>query len=505
MATTAQDILNRLDKATKNFETGKQIGKANRYNPDQDDSNGNDGGEPEVVSKGANQQKRANFGSPIANGELPAVFESLAKKSAQFRHLGTDRVLEDPHGYLREKDPITGKYKVSSKMIGAMVSAQLSLGAGGKAGNPTLNEWKYASSNPAALETGLGQVAQKGMFGNDSRQVSKALDVSSGSALIRTDVEQLLHEIYLRTFPLDEFISKEPANGLVHTYDTRTDIGTATVINDLGDMSGSFSNSTYNRTNNAHIMTVVSPRGIGLKLQYAVSQSGMNFDLTSRTNLELVAAAQVIARTVQAYALQYAYTDAAGTKDNESGTYDALGMDGLRYLLRGAGSSLTKGATQKYIDVIDQGVAEMINTGAQEENLSILCSLGARRAVNAELTSFYRLPDGRPAGGVDNNLSGNGIATVADWVTKFLNVPANTQQTGLGYYTLGGVQVEDMYIVDPDQLAMAYLGSPTITTLELPVGFNNFLSQVYYPFYMPGLVCYAPTFLRKIRIPQTTV
>lgn len=498
--TTSEDILNRLDKVSKRLETGSKIIKASQNNQEGED----EGEGQEIVSKGIGQQKRADFGTPLANGDLSAVLENLAKASKQFRHLGTDRILEDPHGYLREKDPKTGKYKISSKQIGGMVAAQMALGAKGRAGNPTFDEWRSNSSNPRALESGLEGVARKGMFGSDSGAVMKALDVSSGSALIRVDVEQLLHEIYLRTFPLDEFISKEPANGLVHTYDTRTAIGSAAVVDDLGDMSGQFTNSTYNRSNNAHIATFVSPRGIGLKLQYAVAQSGMNFDLTSRTNLELVAAAQSIARAVQAYALQYSYTDAAGTKDNESGTYDVLGMDGLRYLLRGAGSSITKGSTQKYTDVIDQAVAEMINTGAEEENLSILCSLGARRAVNAELTNFYRLLE-RPSGGFDTNLSGNGLATVADWVTKFLNIPANTQQTGIGYYTLNAAVVEDMYVVDPNELAMAYLGSPTITTLELPVGFNNVLSQVYYPFYMAGLVCYAPTFLRKIRIPQTTV
>lgn len=499
--TISEDILSRLDKVSKRLETGSKIIKASQNNQEGED----EGDETEIVSKGVGRQKQTDFGTGIANGDLSAVFENLAEVSKQFRHLGVDRVLEDPYAYLREKDPITGKHKVSTKQIGQMLGAQLAWGAKGKAGNPTLDEWKTASSNPRALEDGLGSQARKGMFGDDSRAVSKALDVSSGAALIRTDVEQLLHEIYLRSFPLDEFISKEPANGLIHTFDTRTDPGTATVISDLGDMSASFSNSTYNRTANSHIATFVSPRGIGLKLMYAVSQSGMNFDLGSKTNLELIAAAQVIARAVQAYALQYTYTDAAGTKDNESGTYDVQGFDGLRYLLRGAGSSLTKGNSQKYLDVIDQAVAEMINTGATEEDITILCSLGARRAVNSELTNFYRVLDNRPAGGIDNNLSGNGIGTVSDWMTKFMNVPSNTQQTGIGYYTLAAVQTEDMYVVDPNQLAMAYLGSPTITTLELPIGFNNQLSQVYYPFYMAGLVCYAPTFLRKIRIPQTTV
>ena len=496
MPANIADIKKRLDRVTARLEVGHDVARAASTNVTDNAT------VSEVVVKGMdNSQPRHK-----KNGTISDVFEGLARADKQFKHLGHDRVLENPRGYLRQKDARTGRYLVSSKEIAQMVTAQLQNGGSELRKNcPTYDEWRRSSSNSVALNDGLMSTLASKDFGSGTGQVSKALDVSSGTALIRTDIEQLLHEIYLRKFPLDEFLTKEPANGLVHTFDTRTDPGTAAVITDLGDMSAQFSNSTYNRVANSHIATVVSPRGIGLKLIYATQQSGMNFDLSSRTNLELVAAAQVIARTVQAYALQYTYTDAAGTVNNESGTYDANGFDGLRYLLTGASSSITKGTTQNYVDVVDQAVGQLINAGAEEEDLTILCSVGARRAVNSELTNFYRVVDQRPGGGIDNNLSGNGIATVSDWMTKFMNIPANTQATGIGYYTFSGSTTEDMYVIDPAQLAMAYLGSPTITVLELPIGFNNVLSQVYYPFIMTGLVCYAPTFLRKIRVPYQAV
>jgi hypothetical protein len=496
MPANIADITKRLDRVTTQLEAGHKVSKAAGASVEDNATS------IEVVSKGhstSQQQGRSK------NGSVSDVFEGLARVSKQFRHLGNDRVLEDPRTYLRQKDA-SGRYLISNKEIGQMVQAQLqNANSPLRKDCPTVDEWKRTSSNPAATDSALMNTLASKDLGNGIGATAKALDVTSGAALIRTDIEQLLHEIYLRKFPLDEFLTKEPANGIVHTYDTRTAIGTAAVITDLGDMSGNFSNSTYNRAANSHIATIVSPRGIGLKLIYATQQSGMNFDLSSRTNLELVAATQAIASLVQAYALQYTYTDAAGTVNNESGTYDANGFDGLRYLLTGASSSITKGTTQAYTDVIDQAVGQMINAGAEEENLTILSSVGARRAVNAELLNYYRIVDQRPAGGFDNNQSQNGIATVSDWMTKFMNIPANTQATGIGYYTLAGVVTEDMYIVDPAQLAMAYLGSPTITVLELPVGFNNVLSQVYYPFMMTGLVCYAPTFLRKVRVPYQAV
>jgi hypothetical protein len=103
-------------------------------------------------------------------------------------------------------------------------------------------------------------------------------------------------------------------------------------------------------------------------------------------------------------------------------------------------------------------------------------------------------------------LSANGLITVSDYLSKFMNVPADSQGTGIGYYNLPGpIATEDIFILDTNGIAIPYLGSPNPVVLELPLGYNGVLANVYIIFMMNGLMVEIENFQRKLRIPKTTV
>ncbi|HZS45389.1 MAG TPA: hypothetical protein VFC63_09830, partial [Blastocatellia bacterium] len=161
-----------------------------------------------------------------------------------------------------------------------------------------------------------------------------------------------------------------------------------------------------------------------------------------------------------------------------------------------------KSSTDAYVDMINKAVGQIINAGGNSRSLLVLCSLFTRFQINLELQNYLRVINQVPAGGISTNLSANGLVTLADWMTRLVNVPADAQANGLGFYTFNSATVEDIDVLDISTWALAYLGSATPSILELPIGFNNQLSRVYYPFWMVGLVPFIPSFNRKIRVPN---
>lgn len=339
--------------------------------------------------------------------------------------------------------------------------------------------------------------------------LQKALDTGSGSGgpLVRVDIDPILREAYLRKFPAVEAIRSFPSNGKVHTFNKRTAPGTAVLVSELGDLgtAGADSSGAYSQTQNSNIAVLAIRKGISLKLQYAIAQSGMAgaFDLTGmgQDNLEIMGGLTAIAKLNQAQFFQGNFTDGSKTKDDEEGATNTSGFDGLRTLLKGASSSITKGATQSMLDAINDAIIAIGNAGGSLDDLMIFLSLKARKAVNIELLNFLRILE-TPAGGFPTNPSSNGIVTLADVVSKFMNVPADGQTNGIGYYTKSAVDYEDIYVVDPQGMGMAYLGSPSPVVLELPIGYDSTLSNVYIIFLMNGLVVDVPAFNQKIRIPK---
>ncbi|HZS47756.1 MAG TPA: hypothetical protein VFC63_21990, partial [Blastocatellia bacterium] len=295
----------------------------------------------ETVSKSyANDPFEAKQGK-IGDNQLSKQFLALARKSKQFYFLGEDDILENPRGYLRAKhgpdaeDWQQGRYKVSDTDLETIIWALLDMNSDERKSVLDLENGSYAAQ-------GLSLAARSGAFGDDSRLIQRALDVSSGAPLIRTDLDPILYEAFLREFPVIDEIRKIPANGILHTYNQRTSPGTASTISDLGDMSGQFSNSSISQLQSSHIATVVAPRAIGLKFQYAVQQSGMNYNVAGDENLEIVGAMIAIAKKVQSLILQGNYSVASKTVNDEEGATDANGFDGIRAILKGGSTSMTK-------------------------------------------------------------------------------------------------------------------------------------------------------------------
>jgi hypothetical protein len=433
---------------------------------------------------------------------LQKNFEFLAKSRREFRQLGADRVLEDPRSFLRRRDE-KGNYVVQDFELEMMVRTLMARDG------REVEEARPLASDAQGAHKFYG-VASKGALGPDGDMVRKSLDVGGGSGgpLIRTDLEQMLWEIYLRTFPVAERIQRVRSNGLVHSYVKRTAVPAAVTANSLGDFSSAFDSSTYG-TASADIAIILSAVGIGLKLAAAVEQSGMvGFDLSSGGNLEVVGAVTSIAKKNQTLILQGNKNTSTKTKDDEEGATDANAFDGLRSLLKGATTSSTKANGDTFIDTLRRAAISMLNAGGSARNIVAFCSLLVENAINGEMDNFYRVTNQAAQGGFDANLAANGIKLVGKYLSEIIGVPADAQTNGMGYYNFnpgsGSAVYEDIDLLDLTGVAMAWLVSETPTILELPLGYNNTLARCFVPFLMNGLVCHTVGFQRKIRVPQVS-
>jgi hypothetical protein len=89
-----------------------------------------------------------------------------------------------------------------------------------------------------------------------------------------------------------------------------------------------------------------------------------------------------------------------------------------------------------------------------------------------------------------------GTVVTAAGELPILSVPGDS----IGSYSISTDSYRDMYVVDEDSWSMPYLGSDSITTLEIPVGVNGALSRLYIMYVMFGLANKAPQFNGKIRV-----
>ena len=487
MSRNLEDILESLNTNVQAMNNGQKAASAAGTSPV---------AEADIESKAVTpEQLNQKFVDPLRKN-----FEDLAEFG--FRSLGSDKVLTDPYDFIRGKSA-EGLPRVNNAQLGGMIAALLEKGSG-KQGVP-LGEWMNRSGQRGAIEANLESALSKGEFGESGAAVSKALNTAgnSGGPTIRTDLEPIMREAYLKSFPVAEHIASIPANGLVHSYNVKTATGEAVTVSELGDLTSADSDSTFVRKANANIAIIASRRAISLKLQYASMQSGMNFNLAGAENTEVMSAITAIARKNQALILQGNYTTASKTLNDEDGLTDVNSFDGLRTLLKTTG--ITQSSENLY-DLIDRAVGQILNAGGDVSSILGLMSVGAKRVLNGELLQFLRiLKSDSDSGGTPLNMVSTGLLTVADTLAKMLAIPASAQNQGVGHYTLSSVATEDVFIVDPAGMALAYLGSMNPVILELPVGFNNALSNVYIVFLMNGLVLYIDGFHRKIRIAKTTV
>jgi hypothetical protein len=506
---TPADFMQSLDNITARLEKGRAVATAARGTVQVKNV-----AEAAVVTKDNEAEQRIGQHLAQSGNVLSKQFETLLRdntlrKSLSFLEVDKD-ALEFPQEFLRKRAPgINGEmsYVMKDWQLEALTQALLVKGNKEEFATPA-TRWA-TQGNAEALAEKVSDLARAGNpFG---QALSKAMDSSSGSALIRTDLEPLLYEAYRRRFPGDELLPRVKANGLQHSYNQVTDPGAAVTTDELGTtISANVVNATYTRKQSTNIAVLISPRAIGLKLFYAVNQSGMsafNLGMTD-SNLELRHAMRAIADKNQSLVFQGNQTVSSGAGLNtENGANNANDFDGLRLQLKGSTTAITKGSSQTFVDVLDQAVGAVIDDGGDAENTWLWMSTKVRRAINRELFPYTNAIGAAGFGGpVNNNLSANGMITVGEWRSRMINVPANAQAKGIGYYSFdpgsGAAAYEDVYATDPEGLQLAWLGSPTPQILELPTGTTLNLSTLYIPFLMNGLVVRVLPFNRKIRVPQ---
>lgn len=337
-------------------------------------------------------------------------------------------------------------------------------------------------------------------------EVQKLLDTSGGTALIRQDLEPILYELYVRQFPAWDRMPKEPANGLVHTYQRQTDFGAAVFMGELGvvtDDEGAYERATTN------VAVVATRRGVSLKNQFAALQSGSGFN---PLNLELRAGMRAIAKTMQDQMFSGTSTDSGGTSASELGAYDANAFTGLRSILNTArvvnvdpatnpdtSGSIRRALADAATQIMQAGGTAPsiiwanpldIDTYSEQQEAKQRFSgqqtveIAPGVIVDGVMTSFGRLGLGP--------VPGNSIGSYTYATASSLGLAANglTDQD----------DVRDMYLIDEQTVSLPYLGSEGPTVLDIPIGVAGQLTHLYIIFGMWGFAVKAVPFSNKIRI-----
>lgn len=322
--------------------------------------------------------------------------------------------------------------------------------------------------------------------------ITKLLDSSGGTALIRQDLEPILYSLFVKRFPFFERIRKEPANGLVHAFNQQTAYGDAVFQTETGTVTDDAATYARQTTN---VAVLATRRGITLKSQFALTQGGSPFNGLSS---ELASGVTAIAHKLQKTLFQGNATVTSGAgATTELGAYDANGFDGLRKLLgsaAGEGVIATKG-TAAYLATINSAVASVLDNGGNPS--AILCSPTDYAGLVNELTNLVRYNAPSQADQAAGATFGQ-VVTAAG-ALPILAVAGDS----IGSYTVTSpttANYRDMYIVDEDSWSMPYLGADSITTLEIPVGVNGALSRLYIMYVMFGLANKAPQFNAKVRV-----
>lgn len=345
---------------------------------------------------------------------------------------------------------------------------------------------------PFAVWANAGGYAVQSAIQQD-QLLSKALDSTGASALIRQDLEPLLYELYIKTFPAWDRFPHEPANGLVHAYNQITAYGDAVFMTELGTVTDDTTTYVRKTTN---VATIATRRGISLRSQYAVQAGGMGYN---PEQLELTGGLRAIAHRMQKTIFQGQSTDSGGTASNELGLYDANAFDGLRGLLNSArvkNVDPTAATPEDMRTAIDRACEEISEQGG---TASIIW------AHPHEKVSFDLQQD-------KNVRYMNSFTEVAPGVltnavnTVFGPLPiAQVPGDSIGTYTAttySSNTVRDMYVLDEGTITLPYLGSDGPTVLDIPIGISGQLTHLYIIFGMWGLAVKALPFSNKVRVKQ---
>lgn len=318
---------------------------------------------------------------------------------------------------------------------------------------------------------------------------------TTGNLLIRQDLEPTLYALFVRQFPIFDRLAKGPSNGLVHaaTQVTSPEDGYSlggTLITELGTVNPV--RSDYQRAT-FPIAVFATARGVSIKEMAAVQAGGANYD---PQKTELANGMTRLAMDVQNQILMGNASNAGGTASNESGTYLVNGFDGMRGVLGSQGVFAGNNAVQ--VDIGNAGYGESLQNAAAAvannggNSTLAFMSINAKQGLDQENQNDRRYNDDKqeviPGVSVQSVLWANGKIDLVPFA-------GNT----LGSYTYNGGSVEDIYVVDESTITVRWLYSESFTVLQLPVGYDNTLSERLIVFGMFGLEQAAPLFNAKVR------
>jgi hypothetical protein len=419
--------------------------------------------------------------------ELQRAYDLVAEHKAATQGLNTaPNLTEAPGGGLAKKildnDEVAEFRKrlrgLSTPDVFHVFSQQL---RDTKAGGVPLEAWMAA---------GGSQLAEK--VANDP-VLAKALDSTSGSALVRQDLEPTMYEMFVRVFPAFDRIPKEPANGLVHTYTQQTGYGEAQFMSELGtvvDDRGDYVRQTTN------IAIIATRRGVTLKHQYSALQSGSGFN---PEELEMRSALLAVSAKMQKTIFQgnANATESGGTASDEAGEYDPDGFTGLRQILN----------TARAKDVNPfASTPEDMRAAYERASIEIMDLGGFATAIFSRATDkgTFDLQQDKNVRYMDNLVDvAVGVRTQAVNTVfgplPLISVPGNS----IGTYTDGGNTVADSYILDENTISLPYLGTPGPQVIEIPMGVGGQLMRQFIVFGMWGLAVKVITFSNKVRVRQS--
>jgi hypothetical protein len=378
-----------------------------------------------------------------------------------------DESIDVAEAYATQRELRKKFSKMSRAELGEALDIQATREAGKQASSDVLNRLAVANPN-----------------------IAKLLDSTGGTALIRQDLEPILYALFVKKFPFFDRIRKEPANGLVHAFNQQSAYGDAVFQTETGTVTDDVNTYARQTTN---VAVLATRRGITLKSQFAITQGGAPGQQGLSTELE--GGVTAIAHKLQKTLFQgNADTTSGAGAATELGAYDANGFNGLRKLLGAAAGSaqIANKGTAAYLATINNNVADILSAGGNPS--AILVNPADYAGLVNEVTNLVRYN----APSQVDQLAGAtfGSVVTAAGSLPLLAVPGDA----IGAYAISGTSYRDMYVVDEAGWSMPYLGSDSITTLEIPIGVNGALTRLYIMYVMQGFANKAPQFQAKIRV-----
>jgi hypothetical protein len=326
----------------------------------------------------------------------------------------------------------------------------------------------------------------------DDPVISKVLDTTGGAALQRQDLEPILEQLFVKTFPAWQRIRKVPANGLVHAWNQITAYGDAEFMTELGTVTDD--NATYVRQT-TNIAQLATRRGVTFREQLAVPAGGMSWN---PQQIEIEQGLIAMAHKMQKTIFQGQASNSGGTASNELGLYDPNGFTGLRSILNTADAVnfqpyLTSNP-DAFAAAIGATIVPITNTGGAVPSVVYMRAQESQLLTDS-LTSIQRSVDRTEF------VPGMTVPAIATSVglVPIVGVPGDSIGTYTATSTFDGNTVADLYVLNESSIAVPYLGSPGPSVLEIPPGVSGQLTRLFILYLFGGLAVFSIPFNNKAR------